>query len=128
MKNLVFLMKITIVSSEHFSSVDKPTYSYHLYLLNFTYLAKGYRLHLLGYKYAEVFDLYTNTSWITIIKIHEEKDNELSPNDKVQDKLLHILRVAWYPCFRHYSSKTRIVVGCSRLHEHVVNLDCLKFN
>lgn len=42
-KNLVFLMKIiTIVSSEHFSSIDKPTYSYYLYLLNFTYLAKGY--------------------------------------------------------------------------------------
>lgn len=70
---------MTIISSEHFSSIDKPTYKCHLHLLNFVYLAS---LQLLGYKNAEVFDLYINTSWITIINIHKEKDNKLSPNEQ----------------------------------------------
>lgn len=48
--------------------------------------------------------------------------------NKVQDKLLHIPRVACLPSFRHYFSKTRIIVGFGHLHEHFVSMDCLKLN
>lgn len=54
---------------------------------------------------------YINTFWINIIKIHKEKDNELSPNDEGQDKFLHILRAACFPALGSTQEKLELQLG-----------------